>query len=88
MMRNTNVLVLAALLFFPLAAQAANICVWNFDTLDRYYDPILADSADCAYWVEQVLSDQGHTVEVHNRYLPNDLSSYDVVFCLMGWYRC
>ena len=79
---------LAAALVVPSAARAATVCVWNYDTLDRFYDPVVGDSVDCSYWVSQLLTAQGHTVEVHDSILPADLSGYDVVFCLMGWYRC
>jgi len=79
---------LAAALVVPSAARAANVCVWNYDSLDRFYDPAVGDSIDCSYWVSQILAGQGHTVEVHDSILPADLSGYDVVFCLMGWYRC
>lgn len=78
---------LAALLLLPAATQAANVCVWNYDSLDRFYDPQVADSVDCAYWVRQTLAAQGHAVTVTPR-LPEDLSGYGIVFCLMGWFRC
>jgi hypothetical protein len=78
----------AAVLLAPAAALALNVCVWNYDTLDRFYDPQVGDSVDCAYRVSQTLAAQGHTVDVSNALLPADLSGYDAVFCLMGWYRC
>ncbi|MFO7676474.1 MAG: hypothetical protein R6X12_09190 [bacterium] len=77
-----------AALLLPLVAGAASICVWNYDPLDRFFDPAVGDSIDCSYWVERVLSEQGHSVEVHDSYLPGDITGYDLVFCLMGWYRC
>jgi len=75
----------AALL--PALALGANICVWNYDSLDRYYDPQLAESADCSFRVRQALADQGHAVTVTPA-LPQDLAGFDAVFCLMGWFRC
>jgi hypothetical protein len=78
-------LILAFLL--PLLTYGARVCVWNYDPLDRFYDPEVGDSIDCAYWVENLLRAQGHTVEVFTS-LPTDLSQYDIVFCLMGWWRC
>lgn len=76
------------LLLLPVLGIAANICVWNYDPLDRFYDPVVGDSVDCAYNVAQVLISQGHNVQVFNTSLPSGLSGYDIVFCLMGWYRC
>jgi len=87
-MRSKSMILLSSLLLVPIAIQAANVCVWNYDTLDRFYDPQITDSIDCSYWVRHMLVNQGHTVEVCNGYLPTDLSGYDVVFCLMGWFRC
>jgi hypothetical protein len=87
-MRTAKVLLLLAVFFLPMVTQAANVCIWNYDTLDRFYDPQLNDSIDCAYWFQQILTNQGHTVDVCHGYLPTDLSGYDIVFCLMGWYRC
>jgi hypothetical protein len=69
----------------PLAA--ANVCVWNYDTLDRFYDPVLNESVDCSYWVAQTLTAQGHAVTVTTA-LPENISGFDAVFCLMGWFRC
>jgi hypothetical protein len=71
-----------------VAAPAANICVWNYDPVDRFYDPGLNDSVDCAYWVEYELAAAGHTVTVCDSALPPSIAEYDAVFCLMGWYRC
>lgn len=85
---NRTLLLAAVLVALPLAAQAANICVWNYDTLDRWYDPALGDSADCAWRVVEGLTAMGHTVTQSNRFLPANLDGYDAVYCLMGWYRC
>jgi hypothetical protein len=80
-------LVLMAVLV-PLLALGANICVWNYDPVDRFYDPAVGDSINCAYHVAQTLINQGHNVQVFDTSLPANLSGYDLVFCLMGWYRC
>lgn len=79
--------VLAMLALVPALAGAASICVWNYDTLDRFFDPARAESVDCATNVAAGLQALGHTAEVHTS-LPGDISGYDAVFCLMGWYRC
>jgi hypothetical protein len=80
-------LFLAAAIILPALALGATICVWNYDSLDRYFDPALGDSADCSYRVRQALLDQGHIVAVVSN-LPQDLTGYDAVFCLLGWFRC
>lgn len=87
LMKKVVLLFLFFSLFFPIFVHSARICVWNYDTLDRFYDPYLGNWIDCAYWVKKILKSQGHTVEVFTT-LPTDLSQYDVVFCLMGWWRC
>ncbi len=86
-MKKVRVLFLKAMLLFPILMPAARICVWNYDPVDRFYDAQIGDSVNCAYWVERDLTAQGHTVEVFDRYLPSDLSGYDLVYCLMGWFR-
>ena len=85
-MKVTLLMTLVSL--FASGAQAAQVCVWNFDTLDRFEDPVSGTEIDCAYWVQRSLSSQGHSVEVFDAELPEDLDRYDVVLCLMGWYRC
>lgn len=70
-----------------LVAQAATFFVWNYDPVDRFYDPGVGDSVDCAYAVERTLAGQGHSVTI-DTLLPGNLAGYDGVFCLMGWYRC
>ena len=77
----------ALLLALPILALCANVCIWDYDTLDRIYEPSIADSVDCAYWVQLTLAQQGHTTTVTTQ-LPEDLSGFDIVFCLMGWFRC
>jgi hypothetical protein len=81
-------LALALCLAAPAALRAANVCVWNYDPLDRFYDPGVGDSVNSAYSVEKALTDLGHTVVVSDSTLPASLNGFDVVFCLMGWYRC
>jgi hypothetical protein len=81
-------LALALCLVMPAAVQAANVCVWNYDTLDRFYDPAVGDSVNCAYHVDKALTDLGHTVTVSESVLPASLDGFDAIFCLMGWYRC
>jgi len=73
--------------FIPILAAAANVFIWNYDPLDRFYEPAVMDSVDCAYWVEQTLDSCGHTY-VTDTLLPADLTGYDAVFALLGWFRC
>jgi hypothetical protein len=76
-----------ALLIFPVIALAANVFVWNFDPLDRFYDNQVGDTVDCAYGLEQSLAANGHTFNASSNLAPN-LDSYDAVFVTLGWYRC
>lgn len=75
------------LLLVPITAVAANVLIWNFDPLDRFYDAEVGDSVNCAYWLEQTLAANGHTYNTDVD-LPLNLSGYDAVFVTLGWYRC
>ncbi len=76
-----------AMLLFPFLAQAANVFIWNYDPLDKFYESEISDSVDCAYWLEQTLNTNDHTFNT-DTLLPTDLSPYDVVLVTVGWYRC
>ncbi len=78
---------LCLLLFIPFLANGYHAFVWNFDTLDVFYDAQVGDSIDCAYWLEQTLGQNGDTY-VTEAYLPADLSPYDVVIVTLGLFRC
>ncbi len=75
------------LLIFPVMTLAANVFIWNFDPLDRFYDAEVGDSVDCAYGLEQALAANGHTFNTSTS-LASNLGSYDAVFVTLGWYRC
>ena len=74
------------LLAVPAVMLAANVCLWNYDPLDRFYDPVRAESVDCSYWLRQNLTALGHSLTVSTS-LPSDLSGYDLVFITMGFTR-
>ncbi len=80
-------IVVLVIMFIPFLASAANVFIWNYDPLDRFYETATADSVDCAYWIEQTLDNCGHTY-VTDTLLPADLSGYDMVYALLGWFRC
>lgn len=82
----TRVTVLVFLLAASLAG-AARLCVWEYDSLDRFFDPVRGESVSCVTSVAADLAALGHSVDVFSQ-LPTDISPYDAVFCLMGWYRC
>lgn len=84
MRRGLLVLILIA---GPFIAHAAQVCIWNYDQLDQFYDSQIGNTVDCTYWLEQTLSGNGHTVQTTTT-LPADLSPYDVIFITLGWYRC
>jgi hypothetical protein len=75
------------LLIVPVIAMAANVFIWNFDPLDRFYDNQVGDTVDCAYWLEQSLAAHGHTFNTSSS-LASNLDGYDAVFVTLGWYRC
>jgi len=75
------------LFLVPFVTNAAQIYIWNYDPLDTYTDSQIGLLVDCAYWLEQTLSGNGHTVQTGTT-LPADLSSFDVIFVTLGWYRC
>jgi hypothetical protein len=66
---------------------ASNVCIFNYDQVDLVYDPVVGDSIDTGYWVEQTLLALGDTVDSGTS-LPADLSPYDAVFMMMGMYTC
>jgi len=68
-------------------AAAHNVFIYNYDQGDMIYDPVLGDSVDTGYWVEQLLLASGDDVD-SGETLPSDLSSYDAVFMMMGIYTC
>jgi hypothetical protein len=78
---------LIMLCIIPFAAHAAHVFIWNYDPLDRYFDPEIGDTVDGTYWLQQSLSVHGHTY-VTDDTLPQNLSDYDVTFITLGWYRC
>lgn len=80
-------IVLCLLMLTPFLASAFHVCVWNFDTLDVFYDAQIGDSVDCAYWIEQTLGANEHTYETFTT-LPGNLSPYDVVIVTLGFFRC
>ncbi len=78
---------LIATLLIPASLHSAHVLIWEYDTLDIFYDPVVGDSVDCPHWLEKALIDNGHTFETYS-YLPEDLTSYDVVLVTLGWFRC
>ena len=69
------------------SAAAYNVYIYNYDSGDLIWDPVLGDSVDTGYWVEQLLLASGDNVD-SGETLPSDLSSYDAVFMMMGIYTC
>ncbi|MCD4776551.1 MAG: hypothetical protein K8S15_10955 [Candidatus Aegiribacteria sp.] len=82
-----TVLLICALILFAHPLYADHAFIWNYDDDDVFYCSEYGGSIDCSYWIEQTLTCNGHTFTT-NTALPSDLSSYDVVFVLTGWYRC
>lgn len=76
-----------SLLLLTGLCMAADVCIFNYDQVDLVYDPVVGDSIDTGYWVEQTLLALGDTVDSGTS-LPADISSYDAVFMMMGMYTC
>ncbi len=80
-------IMLVAMFLFPLLLNAGHVFVWNYDILDTFYDSEVGSTIDCAYWLEQTITANGHTY-VTDTILPADLSPYDAVLATLGWFRC
>jgi hypothetical protein len=77
---------LIGLSMLPGPARAKSICIWQTDSLDRYYEPAAEARVRATWGLRKALTASGH--EVHSFYaLPDDLSSYDAVFVSLGWSR-
>jgi hypothetical protein len=77
----------AMLLVLSGLCFGSKVFIYNYDQVDLIYDPIVGDSIDTGYWVEQTLLSLGDDVDSGTD-LPTDLSSYDAVFMMMGMYTC
>jgi hypothetical protein len=75
------------LCILPVLLNAANVFIWDYDPTDEFYCPDAGMTIDCKYWVQQTLTTLGHTFTT-DTVLPLDVTSYDVVFALCGWYTC
>lgn len=66
--------------------QAYDVFLYNLDPSDMIWDPVLSDSIDCSYWIEQTLIAIGDNVTV-SASLPSELIElYDMVFVTTGFY--
>ncbi|OGC41314.1 hypothetical protein A2Y85_07965 [candidate division WOR-3 bacterium RBG_13_43_14] len=75
------------LLILPVVALAANVLVWEYDSLDTFYDSQAGGTIDTPYWIQQTLTALGHAHTTTST-LPSNLAPYDAVFVLLGWFRC
>jgi len=75
------------LFILPIFVFAANVLIWEKDSLDTFYDSQVGGTVDTPYWVQQTLTALGHTHATVNT-LPSNLAPYDAVFVLLGWFRC
>ncbi len=75
--------VLVALILTTSLAGAYNILIWDKDEGDEY------EGVGSEVGVVNSLNSLGHTVTKHtDENLPGDISNYDMVFALTGWYSC
>lgn len=75
------------LVLTPILASAAHVLIWEYDSVDVFYDAQLGRTVDCPYWLQQTLTANGHTYATTNT-LPTNLDPYNVVFVTLGWFRC
>jgi hypothetical protein len=80
-------MVLLFALAVPLFLNGANVYIWHYDPADTFYCPDAGGYVNTLYWVQTLLTAQGHTCTV-DTFLPSNVNSYDVVFALCGWYSC
>jgi hypothetical protein len=78
-----------ALMTMGLAAmaQTQEILIWDHDTGadNMFYDPEGAGYVGCEFGIERALEQNG--IEATTLlYLPADLSQYDAIFVVQGWY--
>jgi hypothetical protein len=66
---------------------AQEIFIWDHDkgADNMFYDPEGAGYVGCEFGVQRALTRNGYTHETL-LYLPMDLSQYDVVFVILGWW--
>ena len=80
------VIISSLLLLATWGLQAYDVFLYNLDPTDKIWDPVLSDSLDCTYWIEQTLVALGDSVTVSDS-MPSDLvESYDIVFITTGFY--
>ncbi|MBN2415346.1 hypothetical protein JXO52_05870 [bacterium] len=66
-------------------ALGAHILVWDNDNNVPYYSTELQTYEYCYQPFERLLQQKGHQVTVSSR-LPDDLSAYDAVFVILGFF--
>lgn len=71
----------------PLFLSAAEICIWQFDPEDVYYESEVGRTVVSSYGLQTTLTAMGHHCTVYNA-LPLNLTGFDLVFVSTGWYRC
>jgi hypothetical protein len=68
-------------------AQTQQILIWDHDkgADNMFYDPEGSGYVGCEYGIQRALSQNG-VAATTLLYLPTDLSPYDAIFIVMGWY--
>ena len=72
-------------LCFAAPVFSQSILIWDKDHNKLFPDPEGAGNVDATYGVKKALTNLGYTYTVSYT-LPSDLSSYDIVFVIMGVY--
>jgi len=72
---------------FVHPAPAQEVLVWDHDLgdINLFQDPEGAGMVGCEFGIERALTQNGYSFTTLT-YLPQDISSYDVIFVIMGWF--
>ena len=72
--------------------MAQEILVWDKDSFaggangKTFQDPEGSGIIGCEYWIEQALAQNGYSCTTWpDMNLPPDISTYDVIFIVLGW---
>ena len=77
--------------FVTSVSSAPKILLWhtNPDNRDTYTDPEAGKAILLDYFVKQSLTANGYIFDYHSGLtLPADISSYDAVWCAIGFLVC
>jgi hypothetical protein len=71
----------------PALAPGQEILVWDHDkgSYNMFYDPETSLYVGCEFGIQRALENNGYDYTT-TPWLPGDLSQYDVIFIVLGWF--